>query len=127
MEDLYRLVERAAGETGAVGVSAGAILSDYQRVRVESVCSRLGLTSLAFLWRRDQVTLIRDLSRNLKLVRSPRIGPKETIPSGCVAWRAGTTTLLLFRFLAPIDCLKIPAQDDVRILLFGRVLHSYYV
>jgi hypothetical protein len=57
VEDLYRLVERAASETGAVGVSAGAILSDYQRVRVESVCSRLGLTSLAFLWRRDQVIL----------------------------------------------------------------------
>jgi hypothetical protein len=57
VEDLYRLVERAAGETGAMGVSAGAILSDYQRVRVESVCSRLGLTSLAFLWRRDQVIL----------------------------------------------------------------------
>ncbi len=50
-------MERATGETGAGGVSAGAILSDYQRVRVESVCSRLGLTSLAFLWRRDQVIL----------------------------------------------------------------------
>jgi diphthine-ammonia ligase len=54
VEDLHRLVERAAGETGAKGVSVGAILSDYQRVRVESVCIRLGLTPLAFLWRRDQ-------------------------------------------------------------------------
>jgi diphthamide synthase (EF-2-diphthine--ammonia ligase) len=54
VEDLHRLVERAAGETGAEGVSVGAILSDYQRVRVESVCIRLGLTPLAFLWRRDQ-------------------------------------------------------------------------
>ncbi len=57
MEDLYRLVERAASETGAGAVSAGAILSDYQRVRVESVCSRLGLTPLAYLWRRNQVIL----------------------------------------------------------------------
>ena len=54
MEDLFRLLSRAAGETGAEAVSVGAILSDYQRVRVESVCTRLGLTSLAFLWRRDQ-------------------------------------------------------------------------
>ena len=55
VEDLYRLVERAAAATGAEGVSVGAILSDYQRVRVESVCHRLQLTALAFLWRRDQV------------------------------------------------------------------------
>lgn len=34
------------------GVSSGAILSTYQRTRVESVCSRLGLTSLSYLWRR---------------------------------------------------------------------------
>ncbi len=35
---------------------------------------------------------------------------KELIPPGCVAWRAGTTTLFPTRFLAPIDCLQIPAQ-----------------
>ncbi len=28
----------------------------------------------------------------------------------CVAWRSGTTTLSI-RFIAPIDCLKIQAQD----------------
>ncbi|KAK3112326.1 hypothetical protein LTR53_011507 [Teratosphaeriaceae sp. CCFEE 6253] len=31
-------------------VSTGAILSDYQRTRVESVALRLGLTPLAYLW-----------------------------------------------------------------------------
>jgi diphthine-ammonia ligase len=72
VEDLHRLVERAAGETGAGGVSAGAILSDYQRVRVESVCSRLGLTSLAFLWRRDQVnpTQIHDILVRIRIRKS---------------------------------------------------------
>ena len=39
----------------------GAILSDYQRVRVESVCLRLGLTPLAFLWQRDQTELLREM------------------------------------------------------------------
>lgn len=31
-------------------VASGAVLSTYQRTRVESVCERLGLQSMAFLW-----------------------------------------------------------------------------
>lgn len=42
-------------------ISVGAILSDYQRVRVENVCSRLGLVSLAYLWRRDQKELLQEM------------------------------------------------------------------
>jgi hypothetical protein len=34
-------------------------------------------------------------ARICKLLRSPRIDSKETIPPGCVAWRAGTTALFL--------------------------------
>jgi hypothetical protein len=34
-------------------------------------------------------------ARIFKLLRSPRIDSKEPIPPGCVAWRAGTTTLFL--------------------------------
>lgn len=40
-------------------MASGAIASDYQRLRVESVCARLGLTSLAFLWRQPQAPLLR--------------------------------------------------------------------
>lgn len=40
------------------GVCSGAIASDYQRLRVESVCQRLGLISLAWLWRQPQQTLL---------------------------------------------------------------------
>ncbi len=36
--------------------------------------------------------------------------PRDSIPPAYVAGRAGTTTLFLTRFLAPIDCIKIPAQ-----------------
>lgn len=42
-------------------ISVGAILSDYQRIRVENVCSRLGLISLAYLWRRDQKELLQEM------------------------------------------------------------------
>ena len=42
-------------------MAVGAILSDYQRVRVENVCARLNLTPLAYLWQRDQDELIEEM------------------------------------------------------------------
>lgn len=48
-------------ELQADAVAVGAILSDYQRVRVENVCSRLNLVSLAYLWRRDQTELLQEM------------------------------------------------------------------
>lgn len=45
---LLRRVKQAYPEVNAV--NSGAILSDYQRTRVESVAIRLGLTPLAYLW-----------------------------------------------------------------------------
>jgi len=35
-------------------VTSGAILSDYQRLRMEAVCADLGLVSLSYLWRQPQ-------------------------------------------------------------------------
>ena len=55
VEDLYELlldVKRKFPEVK--GISSGAILSTYQRTRIESVCGRLGLTSLGYLWRIGQ-------------------------------------------------------------------------
>ncbi|GAA6109263.1 diphthine--ammonia ligase [Tachysurus ichikawai] len=46
---------------GVEAVSVGAILSDYQRVRVENVCSRLQLQPLAYLWRREQADLLSEM------------------------------------------------------------------
>ena len=43
------------------GVSSGAIASTYQKLRVENVCERLGLTSLAYLWNREQTELLQDM------------------------------------------------------------------
>ncbi len=47
-----------------------------------------GLLMVVFLFR-DRESLV----RILKLLRNPRIDLNEPIPLGCVAWRAGTTTL----------------------------------
>lgn len=50
-EDMYLLIQDVLKHhPEANAVNAGAILSTYQRSRVESVAIRLGLTPLAYLW-----------------------------------------------------------------------------
>lgn len=50
-EDLTNLLKTIiAAHPQANAVSTGAILSTYQRTRVESVATRLGLTPLSYLW-----------------------------------------------------------------------------
>lgn len=62
VEDLHQLLVRARAEVPFDGVCSGAILSNYQRTRVEDVCSRLGLDSLAFLWQREQGPLLSEMA-----------------------------------------------------------------
>ena len=50
-ESMYTLLSRVkAAHSSANAVCSGAILSTYQRTRVESVALRLGLTPLSYLW-----------------------------------------------------------------------------
>ncbi|GJQ13383.1 hypothetical protein GpartN1_g5174.t1 [Galdieria partita] len=64
VEDLYQLLLQVKQEMPQVeAVCSGAILSDYQRNRVEHVCSRLQLTSIAYLWRRNQKELLQEISQ----------------------------------------------------------------
>ena len=59
VEDLYRLLGRVKEQFPEVqAVSSGAIFSTYQKNRVEDVCQRLNLVSLAPLWQRDQISLL---------------------------------------------------------------------
>jgi len=58
VEDLYKLLLSIKESVNFDAVCSGAILSDYQRVRVENVCVRVGLVSLAYLWRQDQESLL---------------------------------------------------------------------
>lgn len=52
VEDLFELLaETKRLYPEVIAVSSGAILSTYQRTRIESVCGRLQLTPLGFLWR----------------------------------------------------------------------------
>ncbi|GER24960.1 endoribonuclease L-PSP family protein [Striga asiatica] len=62
VEDMFILLKEVKRQIPSVNaVSSGAIASDYQRLRVESVCSRLGLVSLAYLWKQDQSLLLRQM------------------------------------------------------------------
>nr|CCC94650.1 putative ATP-binding protein [Trypanosoma congolense IL3000] len=78
VEALYRLLRSVKEEFPEVtGVTTGAILSDYQRHRVEDVCRRLKLRSLAFLWRRPAMEIL-EMAKALRvhaiLVKTATIG-----------------------------------------------------
>jgi len=63
VEASYHYIE--AGERYSIsGVVMGAIASLYQRVRIERVCSELGLQVLSPLWHRDQEDVMRSLLRD---------------------------------------------------------------
>lgn len=61
VEDLYRLLADIKKSHDFKAVSVGAIFSDYQRLRVENVCKRLEIQSLAYLWHRDQAELLKEM------------------------------------------------------------------
>lgn len=61
VEDLYELLKQVQSEHSFEAVSCGAIHSNYQRVRAENVCARLGLKLLSPLWGRDQSELLQEM------------------------------------------------------------------
>ncbi len=61
VEDLEVLLRYAKDHYRIDAVSSGAIASDYQRSRVERVCSKLRLISLAYMWHQPQSTLLREM------------------------------------------------------------------
>lgn len=62
VEDLFLLLERVLQSYPDVkGVSCGAIISNYQRLRVEDVCNRLNLVPLTYLWQRDRKILLDEM------------------------------------------------------------------
>jgi hypothetical protein len=62
------------------------------------------------LWLVTGITHLQYIAGISKLFMSPGIDSKEPIPPGCVAWRTRTKIPIPTRFLALIDCSKIPAQ-----------------
>ena len=61
VEDLYEAIKEAKNIYNVEGVCSGAIESNYQKNRVENVCSRLNLQSFAPLWKRNQKELLLEM------------------------------------------------------------------
>lgn len=63
VEQLYILLKnmRDTHNIQFDAVSVGAIASSYQKSRVESICRRLNLTMLAYLWNKEQDQLLQDM------------------------------------------------------------------
>ncbi|KAA6393416.1 MAG: putative Diphthine--ammonia ligase, partial [Streblomastix strix] len=60
VEDLFLLLADVKNLYPSVKyISTGAIASDYQRIRVENVCKRLGLQNISFLWHIPQPILLK--------------------------------------------------------------------
>ncbi|TGZ82767.1 protein E01A2.5, partial [Ascodesmis nigricans] len=80
-EDLYALLSAVKRDFPAIAaVTSGAILSSYQRTRVESVCRRLGLISLAYLWQLPQPSILSALSQlewDARIVKVAALGMDE--------------------------------------------------
>ncbi|XVE90011.1 hypothetical protein DITRI_Ditri20bG0042000 [Diplodiscus trichospermus] len=82
VEDMFVLLKEVKKHIPSVtAVSSGAIASDYQRLRVESVCSRLGLVSLAYLWKQDQSLLLQEMITNSILAITVKVAAMGLDPA----------------------------------------------
>ncbi len=64
LDDLERAIALAKERYSIEGVITGALYSDYQRMRIESVCDRLGLRVFSPLWHVDQEMHMRRLLKD---------------------------------------------------------------
>ncbi|CAD26487.1 similarity to HYPOTHETICAL PROTEIN Y570_METJA [Encephalitozoon cuniculi GB-M1] len=79
VEDLYAAIAHVKEKICFEGVSSGAILSRYQKNRVENVCNRLSLECLSPLWGMDQESLLTEMilsgmDARIVKVASPLLG-----------------------------------------------------
>jgi diphthine-ammonia ligase len=63
VEDLFYLVKHVIDNhcPDLEALSVGAICSNYQRIRVEHIAKRLGLSVLSYIWGKDQIDLVTDM------------------------------------------------------------------
>ena len=61
LEDLKEILQDLKEMEDIEGVVSGAIASQYQKERVDKICQELGLESIAPLWQKDQLSLIKEM------------------------------------------------------------------
>ncbi len=60
LADLEKMLERLK-EKGVDAVYSGALESEYQKSRIDGICERLGLISIAPLWHRNPVEYMKEI------------------------------------------------------------------
>jgi len=72
------------------GIISGAILSEYQKQRIDFICEELGIISYAPLWRKDQEALIKEivLESGFEFIIA------DTCADGIEKWKGKRITLL---------------------------------
>ncbi|CRH02647.1 ATP-binding protein, putative [Plasmodium relictum] len=82
VEDLYELLQEAKSKFPNINaVSCGAIISNYQKNRLEHVCKRLNLQILTYLWGKNQKELLQNMIRddlNAIIVKIASFGLKKS-------------------------------------------------
>ncbi|OQV17048.1 Diphthine--ammonia ligase [Hypsibius exemplaris] len=61
VEDLYDLLVEIQSHTPFEAVAVGAIMSEYQTLRVLNICKRLNIKALTYLWQRNQQELLHEM------------------------------------------------------------------
>ncbi|KAF7703787.1 Diphthine--ammonia ligase [Cucumispora dikerogammari] len=68
VEDLYRAVHDCKSKIEFDAICSGAILSNYQKYRVDNVCNRLGLKSFSPLWGLEQKKLLERICESINAI-----------------------------------------------------------
>ncbi|MBU0628549.1 MAG: diphthine--ammonia ligase [Nanoarchaeota archaeon] len=68
LEDLKQAIQIAQEKYRIEGIVSGAIKSNYQKQRVDKICSDLGLASLAPLWQANEELYITELIKNFHVI-----------------------------------------------------------
>jgi len=61
LEDIEKALKKAIKEYGIKGVVSGALASQYQKERIDKICSKLKIESIAPLWHVDPIKYLKDL------------------------------------------------------------------
>jgi asparagine synthase (glutamine-hydrolysing) len=64
LRDLEDAIREAKERYQVEAVVSGAIASNYQKSRIESICEKLNLKSLTPLWGKDELEYLRDLLKH---------------------------------------------------------------
>jgi ABC transporter with metal-binding/Fe-S-binding domain ATP-binding protein len=61
LNEMTKALSAAVSDYGAEGVCSGAIESEYQRSRIQSICASLSLAAFSPLWKADPISLLTDM------------------------------------------------------------------